>query len=227
MTQTGEIILPLSELKLADILKLGNRLLGTENGKQLFRECGDQLTDEAIRDLHDGAKLFVHDKKYSDEQATKEISIAIFGPGAVGRSAITQRIINNTFAEDYNPTIEDLFEKTYQVDGNTVRLTILDTAGQEEFKGLCGVQTRGKDGYILTYSVIDRGSYDDLQGFYDTVMEVLQAEHSEMKPMILCGNKSDLSGHKISEQETRKRANQWKVTQHYDTSALNGHNIKV
>ena len=108
-------------------------------------------------------------------------------------------------------------------------LTILDTAGQEEFKGLCGIQTRDKDGYILTYSVIDRGTYDDLQVFYDTVMEVLDSEHSEMKPMILCGNKSDLpkKQHEVSEQERMERGRQWQVSRYYNTSALNGHNIKV
>ena len=113
-------------------MDFGNKLLGTESGKELYLECGEKLTNNLIDTLSNGDKLFVHDKNYPHGKIlNKPIQIAIVGPGAVGKSAITQRIIDNTFVADYDPTIEDLFEKTMSIDGNHVVVTILDTAGQE------------------------------------------------------------------------------------------------
>lgn len=103
----------------------------------------------------------------------------------------------------------------------------MDTAGQEDFKGLREGQMRQKDGYILAYSVVNRGTWEELQSFYETLMDVLDVENSDMKPMILCGNKSDLEKfRRISRNSGLQRARQWQATRHYDTSALNGLNVR-
>ncbi len=64
------------------------------------------------------------------------------GPGGVGKSALTIRLISNYFTEDYDPTIEDSYRKTCKVDGVSVVLDILDTAGQEEFSALRFVKNK-------------------------------------------------------------------------------------
>ena len=51
---------------------------------------------------------------------------------------------------------EDVFRKHIKIDGNSLLLDILDTAGQECFIS-----------YRIVYSIIDRKSYFDLQSFYD------------------------------------------------------------
>eukprot|EP01084_Bolivina_argentea_P233509 393287_1 len=132
--KSAEIEIPLDGLTCRELLMLGNKSLDLESGKEIYLECGKKLTDPSC--LRDGDKLFIHDNVYPHGQINQPISIAICGPGAVGKSAITQRIIDNTFEPDYDPTIEDLFEKSMNVDGYNIVLNILDTAGQEDFKGL-------------------------------------------------------------------------------------------
>ena len=43
----------------------------------------------------------------------------MLGSGAVGKSSVTLRFVNNTFVDDYDPTIEDSFRKMIKVKGIT------------------------------------------------------------------------------------------------------------
>ena len=220
---------PIAEtgLDVPTLLEVGSKSLGIE-GKTIYLESGDELT--FCGGLSANNKLFIHDNVYYDDkqEIVKPINITIVGPGGVGKSAITLRIMENTFDGDYNPTIEDLFEKIVTIDGCRCKLNILDTAGQEDFKGLREGQMKGKDGYIFCYSLIDHGTFDDLESFYDTLIEVLDVEQSDMKPMILCGNKCDFptEDHNVDDCERHKRERIWKASKQYLTSAKSGHNIR-
>ena len=209
-------------------MEFGNKSLGIETGKEIYLENGDKLTFCGGLSAND--KLFIHDCVYYNDKTeiADPINITIVGPGSVGKSAITLRIMENKFDGDYNPTIEDLFEKLISIDGCKCKINILDTAGQEDFKGLREGQMKGKDGYIMCYSLGDYSTFDDLESFYDTLMEVLDVEQSDMKPMILCGNKFDLprERHVINQSERNERERIWKASKQYLTSAKNGHNIR-
>ena len=43
--------------------------------------------------------------------------IVMLGSGAVGKSSLTIRFVNNTFVDDYDPTIEDSYRKMVSVKG--------------------------------------------------------------------------------------------------------------
>ncbi|KAK3751627.1 hypothetical protein RRG08_012688 [Elysia crispata] len=48
-----------------------------------------------------------------------DYKIVMLGSGAVGKSSVTLRFVNNTFVDDYDPTIEDSFRKMIKVKGIT------------------------------------------------------------------------------------------------------------
>ena len=209
-------------------MDFGNKSLAITEGKEIYLETGDKLTQTLIDHgtVSQNDNLFIHDSLY--HQIPVPIKLAIVGPGSVGKSAITQRIIDNTYVEDYDPTIEDLFEKILEIDGQKINISILDTAGQEDFKGLREGQMKDKDGYIFAYSVTSKDTFDDLHSFYETLLDVLDAEDCDMKPMILCGNKVDLPKwqHVIGSSERDERERQWQASRQYLTSAKNGYNIR-
>ena len=62
--------------------------------------------------------------------------IVILGSGGVGKSALTIRLITDNFLEEYDPTIEDSYQKTLVVNGESTQINILDTAGQEEYSSM-------------------------------------------------------------------------------------------
>jgi small GTP-binding protein len=61
---------------------------------------------------------------------TEKFTVALLGGGAVGKSSITVRYLNDEFNADYDPTILDSYDKVTKVDNEAVQIEILDTAGQ-------------------------------------------------------------------------------------------------
>ena len=48
------------------------------------------------------------------------------------------------------------------------------------------------EGFVLVYSVGDRRSFDEMEGFFQ---QILRVKDRDFVPMVLAGNKSDLSVH--------------------------------
>lgn len=65
--------------------------------------------------------------------ANSENKMVVLGSGAVGKSALTIRLVTQNFLEEYDPTIEDNYNKQVVVDGEAAHLDILDTAGRDEY----------------------------------------------------------------------------------------------
>ena len=65
-------------------------------------------------------------------KTTKQVlKIVMLGGGGVGKSCLTFRLVHDQYDEKYNPTIEDSYRKeNFQVDGESMPIEILGTAGQ-------------------------------------------------------------------------------------------------
>jgi GTPase SAR1 family protein len=75
-----------------------------------------------------------HQRAESVPNMPIEHKLVVVGTGGVGKSALTIQLINHSFMDDYDPTIEDSYRMQVAIDGVTCMLDILDTAGQEEFR---------------------------------------------------------------------------------------------
>jgi len=62
--------------------------------------------------------------------------LKVLGSGAVGKSALTIRLVTDNFLDEYDPTIEDSYRKQAVIDNKVALLDILDTAGQDEFSSM-------------------------------------------------------------------------------------------
>lgn len=115
--------------------------------------------------------------------------LVVVGGGGVGKSALTIQFIQSYFVTDYDPTIEDSYTKQCVIDDEVARLDILDTAGQEEFSAMREQYMRSGEGFLLVFSVTDRGSFDEIYKFHK---QILRVKDRDEFPMILVGNKADL-----------------------------------
>lgn len=145
---------------------------------------------------------------------SSEYKIVVMGGGAVGKSALTVQMVQNHFICAYDPTIEDSYRKQTVIDDETCLLDILDTAGQEEFSCMRDQYMRNAQGFLLVYSIADRASFAELALFHRQILRVREAEIEEGKkiPMLICGNKSDLSTEgkrEVSIEEGRGLAQQY------------------
>jgi len=149
--------------------------------------------------------------------------IVVMGAGAVGKSAITIRMVANEFQQDYDATIEDSYTCAIDVDGENAALDILDTAGQEQFKALRAHWIREAEAFILVYAVNSQTSFRVADELYRSIRR-----HKENMriDMVLIGNKIDLpeSQHEVTYKMGKQLAEKWRVP-YFQTSAKTGHNV--
>ncbi|KAI0377235.1 ras-domain-containing protein [Hypomontagnella monticulosa] len=97
------------------------------------------------------------------------ISITICGDGGCGKSSITLRLVRSQWTSEYDPTIEDSYSITRRIDGTTYHLSLTDTAGQEEYRGMWASSNLSADAFLLVYDITSRDSLDALNYFNDLI----------------------------------------------------------
>jgi len=147
--------------------------------------------------------------------------LVVVGPGGVGKSAITIQFIQSYFVTDYDPTIEDSYTKQCLIDDRVAKLDILDTAGQEEFSAMREQYMRSGEGFLLVFSLNDRGSFEEIYKFHKSVLRV---KDRDVFPILVVGNKSDLPNRQVSQADIENMAKQLK-TPYIECSAKHRINI--
>jgi hypothetical protein len=70
-------------------------------------------------------------KRDGPNRNEEKVTMSVLGTGGVGKSALTLRFTRDHFVEEWDPTIEDAYRKTLDVDDSLCTIEILDTAGQD------------------------------------------------------------------------------------------------
>ena len=79
-----------------------------------------------------------------------------------------------------------------------VSITVLDTAGQEEFSAMREQYMRSGEGFLLVYSVADRSSFDELPRLH---RQILRVKDRDEFPMLMVANKADLQHQRMVQSE--------------------------
>ena len=109
-----------------------------------------------------------------------------------------------------------------QIEGAPMRLQLWDTAGQERFRSLTSNFFGRADGFVLTYDISNRPSFDHVIGW----MRDIKTRAPPDCDIVLCGNKSDLDSDRVvTHDEGKQLADDYGV-QFFETSALTGHNVE-
>ena len=155
----------------------------------------------------------------------KQYKIVMLGSGAVGKSAITVQMVSGHFLSSYDPTIEDSYRTTININNQDIILNILDTAGQEEFYALRDQYMRSGDGYIIVFSITSITSFLEVNAIKEQLNIVLDADNNTLIPIILVGNKCDLEEYRqVQSSDAQRLAEEWRV-KYFETSAKNKTNI--
>ena len=136
---------------------------------------------------------------------------------------MTIQLIQNHFVDEYDPTIEDSYRKQVTIDDETCLLDILDTAGQEEYSAMRDQYMRTGQGFILTYAITSKSSFDEIATFKEQICRVKDADKV---PMCVVGNKCDLDNERqVQQTEGADLAKNWGVP-FFETSAKNRINVE-
>lgn len=153
----------------------------------------------------------------------RDYKLVVLGAGGVGKSCLTVQFVQGVYLDTYDPTIEDSYRKTIEIDNKVFDLEILDTAGVAQFTAMRELYIKSGMGFILVYSVTDRQSLEEL---IDLREQVLRIKDLNRVPMVLVGNKADLDDERaVTVEEGIEVSNKWGNVPFYETSALLRSNV--
>ncbi|BFU25624.1 Rap GTPase, putative [Entamoeba histolytica HM-1:IMSS-B] len=120
-------------------------------------------------------------------------TITFVGQMNVGKTALIRRFMYGETISNYEPTIEDIYNKTLEHENNTFHFRLIDTSGDSQFNVLKEVHYAESDYIVFVYSVNNKNSF--IQGKRDLkqILSILLSSGRETMPsIILVGNKCDL-----------------------------------
>ncbi|KAJ6237345.1 hypothetical protein M0813_26903 [Anaeramoeba flamelloides] len=118
----------------------------------------------------------------------REIKLVVVGDGAVGKTCTLMSYSKNEFPKEYVPTVFDNYSTNVSVNGQTVLLSLWDTAGQEDYDRLRPLSYPGSDVFLLMFSVVQPTSMENIK----TKWLVEVKHHCPRAPIIIVGSKIDL-----------------------------------
>ena len=111
-------------------------------------------------------------------------------------------------------------KKDLVIDNTKVTLQIWDSGGQERYKSASKQFLKKAQGIVLVFDLTSPFSFEGMVNWLTDI----ENEATKDLPIVLVGNKSDLSNKAISYEEVSKFAEN-KNLQYFETSALKGDNI--
>ncbi|XP_022917546.1 GTP-binding protein Di-Ras2 [Onthophagus taurus] len=121
----------------------------------------------------------------------ERIRIATLGGAGVGKSCIVKRFLMNTYSDRYKSTVEDLYNREYDLGHMTLKVDILDTAGDMQFPAMRRLCIATAHAFLLVYAVTSSPSFESVKQCFAEIREQ-RADYQEI-PIVIAGNKLDLT----------------------------------
>ena len=118
----------------------------------------------------------------------QEVKIVIVGDGATGKTCALEVFKNKTFPQAYVPTVFDNYTATVNLSGQEIRLSLFDTAGQDDYDRLRPLSYPNTDVFIILCSAESEITFDNVEHKWAEEIE----HHCPNTPVILACNKIDL-----------------------------------
>lgn len=153
----------------------------------------------------------------------KSVKIVFLGPSGSGKTSIVRRQVLKAFSDTMTSTIGASFlNTTVDYKGETIELSLWDTAGQEAYRSLAPMYYRNAKVAILVYDITDMESFNQLESW------IAELDEKDMDIlMVIVGNKFDLGeqGERaVSGDLGRKLASDTQAL-FFETSAKTGYGV--
>jgi len=151
------------------------------------------------------------------------VRLLMVGDSSCGKTSLVLRFDQNVFSTKFVTTIGvDYRDKMVKIEGVPMRLQLWDTAGQERFRSLTSNFFGRADGFVLTYDISNRPSFDHVIGW----MRDIKTRAPPDCDIVLCANKSDLDNDRVVTFDEGKQLAEEYGVEFFETSALTGMNVE-
>lgn len=93
----------------------------------------------------------------------QNIKAVWIGDGAVGKTCMLISYTQNSFSEDYVPTVFDNYNLTVNYGSKNVSLGLWDTNAGEDYDRLRPLNYPGTNVFVICYSVINKCSFENIK----------------------------------------------------------------
>lgn len=121
----------------------------------------------------------------------ERIRLVILGGAGVGKSCILKRFLFKTYTDKYRATVEDLYNREYDLGGVTLKVDILDTSGDMQFPAMRRLSIATAHAFLLVYATTSAPSFGCVKQCFEEIREQ-RADFQDI-PIVIAGNKSDLA----------------------------------
>ena len=157
------------------------------------------------------------------EEDVQHYKIIFLGDQYVGKSSILNRFYQDKFEPDYQATIGlDFHSKNVNINGNTIRLLLYDTAGQEKFKSLIPMYIRDANIIIVVYDISNKESFVHTEHWVNETQDLKR----EDAIFVLVGNKIDLEEKRTVDKKEAEDYATEKGFLFYEVSAKTGEQVQ-
>jgi small GTP-binding protein len=120
----------------------------------------------------------------------ERIRLVTLGGTGVGKSSIVKRFLFNTYPDKHKPTVEDLYNQEYDIGSTTLKVDLLDTAGDLQFPAMRRLSITTAHAFLLVYAIDSRESFEQVKSCFEEIREH-RADFQEV-PIVIAGNKAEL-----------------------------------
>ncbi|WXG45612.1 MAG: Rab family GTPase [Candidatus Atabeyarchaeum deiterrae] len=149
------------------------------------------------------------------------LKIVVAGDGGVGKTSLIKRYVSGCYDPSEQITIGcDFYTKRLNAeDGRQYKFQIWDVGGQEQFRVLLPLWSKGLRGAILAFDVGSIESYLHLDQWLGLMLD---GEEANRFPIVIVGNKRELSDGSIRESDIEGFVTKKRLSGYYLVSAKEG-----
>ncbi|KAJ6252541.1 ras and ef-hand domain-containing protein [Anaeramoeba flamelloides] len=157
------------------------------------------------------------------EKSTKPLlKMLLIGNSQVGKSCLLKMFCDNEFSFDVISTVGvDFRNMERDFDGETVKVQIWDTAGQEKFRTITSNYYRNAQGVAVIYDVTNEESFNQVNVWF----EEIKKNAPEYISTVLLGNKVDLEDERVVTKEQGENLAKQNNCPYFEVSAKSGVNV--
>jgi small GTP-binding protein len=184
---------------------------------------------KAIKRARDEYKTTNKERDTTNQPVNMKVKVCLLGDGAVGKTSLIRRFVNNMFTEDYLLTIGTRTSKKRIVVKKPelqrdfyITLMIWDIMGQISFRKLLHpTYLKGARGALLVCDMTREETLEHLDDWIDSLFV-----EGQVMPSVFVANKNDLSEHHTFSVNDLDRAASAYDSPYFVTSAKTGINVE-
>lgn len=163
-------------------------------------------------------------KQIKIESGDYIFKLVLAGDGAVGKTTLVQKFVEEKFNEDYIATIgANIMKKEYKLRGEDVvcNFSIWDLAGQDLFKRTRKSYFSNASAGIIVFDVTRRETFEHVNSWMAEFKNI-----GKPIPIVLVGNKIDLEEQRLVNPEEAETLAKELNLSYIETSAKEGQNVE-